>query len=240
MRHTTAKRTMTAAEVKAILDLLTPEDPSLFTVRDEYVSINGISGASEWSYFDDSTCKDIWEQLYIVSHNYGERTDGKFKIVFAPKYGSSLARAAARMFPGGYVQLELDFFHVRGTIYQVGHIGITGFDKKYWVLALIICESENKDTAYTLIDTAITMIEKQGGLVEFALVDGGSALESAIKKLNVEQEKKNKLITRLRLCFAHAGKMPGRHHTGMRGGRGSVPRGLLERGVSYEDMGKVR
>ena len=229
---------MNAGEVKEVLDLLT-EDPYLLPVRDQFVSVNGISGATDWVNFNNETYKSIWETLFIVHHNCGERTDGKFRILFSPKYATSLARECARMYPEGYVQVELDFFHVKGAPYYVGHIGVTGFDRNYWVLAMIICESENEDTAYTLIDTAVTRIEEQGGMVEFALVDGGAGLEAAIKKLNVEQEKKDKLITRLRLCFAHAGKMPGRHSTGIRGGRGSVPRGLLERGVSYEDMGRV-
>ena len=108
------------------------------------------------------------------------------------------------------------------------------------MLAFIICESENENTAYMLIDAAISMIDAMGGLVEFALVDGGAGLEAAIKKLNVEREIKNKLLVRLCLCFAHAGKMPGRHRTGLRGGKGSAPRGLLEKGVKYEVMAEVR
>jgi len=136
--------------------------------------------------------------------------------------------------------VETDFFYLKDVDWQVGHIGISDFGHTYWVLALILCESENEDSSLKLIEAMIQMIEDASGKPEFVLVDGGAALEAAINRMNISREQKDKAIVRLRRCFAHNGRMPGkRRENGLMGGKGSIPRGMLTRGVKYDVMAKV-
>ena len=68
------------------------------------------------------------------------------------------------------------------------------------------------------------------GSVSKCLVDGGCALEKSLLDNNVMQ----------RRCFAHVARMPHSRGGGYRGGKGSLPRYLLDRGVAQKEMSKVR
>jgi len=192
------------------------------------------------SGIDLELVKKINEQLHIIDHNYGDNETGKFHIVASPNDAMEIAKEAANANPGGHVQLEMDFYHLRnGAKYQVGHIGVSDYGHHFWLLALIICESENEKSALRLLKAAVDIIEAAEGSVEFVLVDGGTALKAAIDTLNVSRREQEISKLLLRACFIHKMRLPGSRGGGYRGGKGSIPRGLLEKGVSNKQMGRV-
>ena len=90
---------------------------------------------------------------------------------------------------------------------------------------------ENEQSATILFKRAHHSIHNHGsGVVRTALIDGGRALESAVKSLPG--------VTRRR-CFAHCTRMGLTRGGGKRGGKGSLPRYLLDNGVKPKVMAKM-
>ena len=90
---------------------------------------------------------------------------------------------------------------------------------------------ENEETAKKLFQRAFNSIQMHGtGVVRTALIDGGRALESAVKSLPG--------VTRRR-CFAHCTRMGFTRGGGKRGGKGSLPRYLLDNGVNPKVMARM-
>ena len=90
---------------------------------------------------------------------------------------------------------------------------------------------ENEETAKKLFQRAFNSIQSHGsGVVRTALIDGGRALECAVKSLPG--------VTRRR-CFAHCTRMGFTRGGGKRGGKGSLPRYLLDNGVNPKVMARM-
>ena len=90
---------------------------------------------------------------------------------------------------------------------------------------------ENEETAKKLFQSAFNSIQSHGsGVVRTALIDGGRALECAVKSLPG--------VTRRR-CFAHCTRMGFTRGGGKRGGKGSLPRYLLDNGVNPKVMARM-
>ena len=105
---------MTLADVKEVLEALKVES------SDKPLSEN----SNVWY-------EHIKDRLAVNSHDYGESKDGKFTIVLTANDAKEIVERAVKMHPGGKVQVELDFYHLKGVRYQVGHLGITDYDHKY-------------------------------------------------------------------------------------------------------------
>ena len=67
------------------------------------------------------------------------------------------------MYPGKEIQIELDFYHLPGVGYQVGHLGIPDFGHNYWLLVFVKSKSENEDTSFKLLKTAVDLVEEARG-----------------------------------------------------------------------------
>ena len=91
---------------------------------------------------------------------------------------------------------------------------------------------ENEVLATILFKHAQRSVEShRSGVVWAALVDGGCALESDVKSLPG--------VTTRRRCFAHCTRMGLTRGGGKRGGKGSLPRYLLDHGVKPKVMAKM-
>lgn len=71
-----------------------------------------------------------------------------------------------------------------GNEWQVGHIGLSDKYHKYWILCLIIAKSENHTAAGLLLKRATQLLRDAGGDGRCVLVDGGKALDKAVRKEN--------------------------------------------------------
>ncbi|KAL7526527.1 hypothetical protein ACHAXR_004886, partial [Thalassiosira sp. AJA248-18] len=133
----------------------------------------------------------------------------------------------------------MDFFHIPGVEYQVGQLGISDFQHRYWMLNLVICQSENEETALQLLNFAVDLVYSAGGQVKFVLVDGGAALKAAIDSLNISLEEKGRMLAILKSCFSHNTRPPGVNGTSRRGAQGSFIRYLLDKKVPMRTVSKT-
>ena len=108
-----------------------------------------------------------------------------FEFLHAPE----LARLAVKMWDDKKVMLEMDFFMsvCDGNEWQVGHIGFSDRNHKYWMLCVIIAKSENSCSAKILLNRAIGLLREAGGDGRCVLVDGAKALDKAIGMENEER-----------------------------------------------------
>ena len=242
-RGGTKKRAMTTELLLEILELLNT-DPKL---RDDN---NALVGASGDDYYTISTWKKyMWKYIYVVSHDY-DHNAGKFtKVLFTVTDIAQRCAAAASTFPNGKVQLETDYFTVVGVPWQVGHIGVSDYNHKYWGLAFQISDSENKQAVWELLQFALYCVENVHELetndivsqaqVTHVLADGGEAIRSAIEQQSNERYDAGGQRLALRRCFAHVIRMGMTRGGGIRGGKGSLPRYLLDQGVPPKVMAKM-
>ena len=140
---------------------------------------------------------------------------------------------------GGKVQIELDFFKIKGVKYQVGHLGVSDMGHRYYLLCFIICESENKFNAVKLLEAALELIESANGEIEFVLVDGGRALKAAVDALNLGLRASELVEAIIKACFTHNMRSPGKRGGGKRGGNSSFVRYMLDHGVKNDVVSKV-
>ena len=111
-------------------------------------------------------------------------------------------------------------------------------------MAYIVAESEDKQSCKKLLETGIDLIERNfdndiSGQVSTLLSNGGTAILGAIDVFNDERQASGKEKIRTRRCFAHNIRMPNKRGGGKRGGKGSLPRYLLDNGCSAEKMAKI-
>lgn len=178
----------TSLELRQILDHLMSEEGS-----DERQRVFTSDETNATPYLSSLAFKQTNKFIRVNKHDHNGRTWTyiTFEYIFAQK----LAQAATEMYPDKRIQLEMDFFMsvCAGNEWQVGHIGFTDRNHKYWILALIISKSENHTAAGLLIERAVEMLRNCGGDGLYALVDGGKALEKAIGVENSNREAKAKL-----------------------------------------------
>ena len=165
-------------------------------------------------YSTDEYERFLWPKIKVIDHDVG-KVKGQFnQITFAPTDFQERCAKAVSMYPEGKVQLEIDFFQPRENVpMQVGHVGISDFNHKYWPIAFMVSESENAEACELLLNTAIDMIEGGDGSnckgkVSTLLSDGGGAILSSIDKINEERVHSGKAAIKKRRCFAHNIRMP--------------------------------
>ena len=186
----------------------------------------------------------MWKYIYVVSHDYDPTTGQFTKVLFCLTDVGECAAAAGSTFPNRHVQLETDYFGVGGP-WQVGHVGVSDYNHRYWPLAFQIAKSENKEAVHDLLKFASYMVEhsyeegEEQPQVTHVLADGGEAINRAIDMLSEERLSGEEYQLFLRRCFAHVIRMGGTRGGGHRGGKGSLPRYLLEQGVPPKVMTKM-
>ena len=128
-----------------ILELLTA-DPS---IRDQTAAPKGESGHD---YYDTPAWKHyLWKFIYVARHDYNSATGQFTKITFCVTDIAKRCKAAASMYPDGQVQLETDYLGVGGP-WVLGHVGVSDYNHKYWLLVIQIALSENEDAVYEMLD----------------------------------------------------------------------------------------
>ena len=158
--------------------------------------------------------------------------------LLSPRMALDTAKEAAKMY-GGKVQIELDFFKLKGVYYQVGHLGVSDMAYRYNLLCFSVCKSENQTNTIRLLETALELIKVAKGEIEFVLIDGGKALRAAVEELNLGQRGKELVEAIIKACFTHNMRYPGTRGGGKRGGNGSFVRYMLDHGVSNLTVSKV-
>ena len=219
------------------------------------------TGASGDSYYTSANWRNyVWPHIVVMDCDHDPKT-GKFTSILLTTTDVYLrVQAAIAMSSGNKVQLEVDYFTPRGlkSTYHVGHVGFSDLSHFYWPLFYQISVSENQEAVYQLLSTTINFIEyisqcqaaestdmsDQGQIatVNVVLADGGTAILAAINQINNEIKTLSKNEERglvLRRCFAHVIRMGFTRGGGYRGGKGSLPRYLLEKGVSPKLMTKM-
>ena len=144
-----------------------------------------IDGIGQYMLSDDG---EMLQNLIQVSDHDHDGTTWTY-ITFEYLHADDLAKLAVKMYPDNKIQLEMDFFMsvCKGNQWQVGHIGVSDRDHKYWILCVIISKSENHESAGILLKRAIELLQNAGGDGRYVLVDGGKALDKAIVKENAER-----------------------------------------------------
>ena len=141
-------------------------------------------------YLASNEFKLIEKFLTVHQHDH----DGKdwTYILFEHKHAPKLCELGVKMYPDRTIQLEKDFFLgiCDADEWQVGHLGYTDRDHKYWLLCLIVAKSENHTAAGRLLARATKLLHDAGGDGKYVLVDGGKALDKAIGKENESRMKK--------------------------------------------------
>ena len=141
------------------------------------------------------------------------------------------------------LQLEMNFFkgYCDGDTHQCGQIGFSDLIHRYFMLCFDLSKSENQHSAGRILQRALEMLNSLDGTCEWVLVDGGTALKKAIDIANAGGDGAVKLSVTIekRPCHAHMVRMPDKRGGGKRGGKGSIPRYLLDHGVSQKIMRKV-
>ena len=233
------KSKMTGAELKQILDIL-------MTPADERESEPLLEDCDEDNFhLHTANFKQIlWKHLVVSHHDH----DGSTWKNIAAEYKDSkqLVADALKMFPDGkLVQLEMDFFKgiSEGDVFQYGQCGFSDIGHRFFMTNFILCKSENKDSAGMLLTRALEMLNELGGDCNWVLVDGGYALDAAISNANKERNGDGSVTVKVwiqkRACHAHITRMGNTRGGGKRGGKGSLPRFLLDQGVPVKTMRKV-
>lgn len=233
------KSKMTGTELKQILDIL-------MTPADERESEPLLEDCYEDNFhLHTANFKQIlWKHLVVSHHDH----DGSTWKNIAAEYNDwkQLVANALKMFPDGkLVQLEMDFFKgiSEGDVFQYGQCGFSDIGHRFFMTNFILCKSENKDSAGMLLTRALEMLNELGGDCNWVLIDGGYALEAAIKNTNSERNEDGsvtvKVLIQKRACHAHITRMGNTRGGGKRGGKGSLPRFLLDQGIPVKTMRKV-
>ena len=239
------KKSMTALVILEILELL-KEDPSTRDLEQPPI------GKSGDMYYTTSAWKTlVWKHIHVWEHDYDSKS-GKFtKILFAPADAELRARGAGITFVKRHVQLETDYFKIHGdeSDWQVGHVGVSDYEHKYWPLAFQVAKSENKDAVVQLLENGICLVENacyihdqlatgiENARVTKIMADGGVAIASGISSLNDRRQEGFDIDERR--CFAHVIRMGFTRGGGIRGGKGSLARYLLDNRVPPKVMAKM-
>jgi len=222
---------MSGNDCKAVLDAL--KTPS--SERGSLPPLENIP------FIQSSAFKSVWEKIEVVKHDY--EGDGNTFDHILLQYNDAKLRAqkAATMFPDNGAQLEMDFFKGASADdeWQVGHIGFSDLNHRYWILGMVIARSENADAAGLILRHALQLLEEAGGQVIRVLVDGGKALSAAIRNENEVRELVEKVRLEVRRCLAHCLRRPFSRGGGYRGGKGSVHKALIDNEVSRPNVGKI-
>ena len=155
-------------------------------------------------------------------------------VILEPVDAAERATAACNTFPCHFVQLEGDYFYMNkiDAAWVIGHAGVSDYHHKYWPLVYQITKSENERHATSLFQQAVALINAcMSGAVRTILADGGTALNAAITKLPGN-------IVRRR-CFTHNTCMGNTRSGSKRGGKGLLPRYLLDNKVPPKIMAKL-
>ena len=98
----------------------------------------------------------MWNQLRVVDHDYDGNGSTFTYILLHYNDVKKRAAKAVEMYGDKGVQLEMDFFLgvCPGNEWQIGHIGTSDKDHKYWILGLVVVRSENSDAAGILLHHA--------------------------------------------------------------------------------------
>lgn len=248
---------MSLNELKCLLDVLT----DVSSRADESPKL-GTGDVFKSAVFQrDDFNQQVWKHIRVVEHDVGVPSDKGFTFILL-EYVNSARRAEliVKSDLGPLIQLEMDFFKlVNNDGWQVGHIGTSDLNHRYWLLGSILCLSENTSNALKLLSRGEKLIEAAGGLVTKGLIDGGKALISAVEQSNASRTRRiregNLVISNdlllasdgllefleifVRRCFAHIVRMPNTRGGGKRGSKGSLARYLLETGIPPKTVSKV-
>lgn len=221
---------MTGDECKAVLDALM----TIPSEREENPPL-------EMSFVKSSDFASVWQKIVVVNHNY-EGNGSTFDHILL-EYDDAKLRAekATKMYQDGGAQLDMDFFMGVSAAdeWQVGHIGFSDLNHRYWILGMVIARSENSKAAGIILRHALNLLRDAGGNGNRILVDGGKALCSAIGNENEVRQLLEEFVLELRRCLAHCLRMPFSRGGGYRGGKGSIPKKLIEDGVPRKIVGKI-
>ena len=168
----------TSVELQQLLD-------HLMTNNDERKCEYNLDGIGRYLLTDDG---DLVQKLIrIHEHDHDGKTWSH--ITFEYMHANDLATKAVQMWDDGKLMFEMDFFMsvCKGNQWQVGHIGLSDRDHKYWILCVIIAKSENHESAGLLLKRATELMNKAGGDGRGVLVDGGKALDKAVGRENEER-----------------------------------------------------
>ena len=131
---------------------------------------------------------------------------------------------------------------------MVGHVGVSCLKHVYWLLAIQIAMAECEKTATPLLEASVQVIhDKTDKVVSNVLADGGTALSCAIKKVAEKRTSRADVAEftvevgniYIRRCFTHCSRFGLTRGGGKRGGKGSLPRYLLDHNVPAKVMGKM-
>lgn len=193
-------------------------------------------GNSNHPYYSTDQFKDYtYPNIRVKSHDIG-LVEGDFThILFTPADAHERCKAASKMYEGGHIQAEIDFFHPKDHVpFQVGQVGVTDCNHKYWPLMYIVSPSENKDACKKLLLESIEMLEENNCKVSVLLSDGGEAILRAINDINESRQICGLNGVKKRRCFAHVVRLPGMRGGGKRGSLGSLARYLVTKFTSSE------
>ena len=175
LNHDWGNEDMSGGHVKEVFDLLMQDDRS---------SDISISSDNTNSYLLSREFKELWKYIKVTEHDH----DGSTWSTVAFEYLDvrELVNMAVTMFTDKKVQLEMDFFMGVCTEdeWQVGQIGFSDMDHRYWILCMVLSKSENHVSAGVLLKRATGVLNEAGGDGNYVLVDGGSALNKAINEEN--------------------------------------------------------
>ena len=225
------KTPMSGNDVKACLDALkTP--PSQ---RDGDPPLGNIP------FTHSAAFKDAWEKMVVVDHDYDGDGSNFSYILLKYDDADDRAKEAVSMFLDGGCQLDMDFFVgvCPNDEWQVGHIGFSDLNHRYWILAVVISRSENHEAAGIILKSALSLLEEAGGKGNRILVDGGTALAKAIMSENEWRRLVEDVELELRRCLAHCLRRPFSRGGGYRGGKGSIHKALLDSKVPREIIAKI-
>ena len=103
-------------------------------------------------------------------------------------------------------QIEIDFskgFFIDDKL-QLGCLGISDMHHVFWPIMLMVCNSENTQTAAAIIRQSVRSFEQCGVTnIKYILKDGGTALKSAQELINTERLLCGKSELNGKKCMAH-------------------------------------
>ena len=145
------------------------------------------SDPKDFDYLFSGKMKSLRKNIKVHKTDHNGR-NWSF-IIYEFTNAEGVARKATEMFPDKSVQLEMDFFRgvCHGDDWQVGHIGLSDRNHRYWPLSFIIAKSENHWSAGQLLSRALDLVKSSGGICKQVLVDGGKALDKAIGQASEDQ-----------------------------------------------------
>ena len=146
-----------------------------------------IGNSKSQYYYSDGWRLYIWKSLWISSHDYSPERGFFTSIIVHFVDVFERADKIANTFPGGIVQLELDYLFPKNVnaSWVFGHCGASCYGHTYWPLTLQIAKAECIPTGTLLAGTSVDIIDNNTeGVVENFLQDGGKAIMSAVKQVS--------------------------------------------------------